>query len=284
MLENIEGLIRDFPAIRTVTVQSGIRYDTEEAPQAVEKLHQLLAGSPVCDGGLTEEDQEFLIDCVGAATVPYLKTFGELISLVVPLSDLIPARRDRLARKGAAGYARAAAEPESLIPLVRSEAVRDDLSAVRPGRASSLPRAISFTGALYSIGLPPEFIGTGRGLARIRELFGQEGVDRMLASYRGLEFDLAWADAYVNLDTAAQILPAQVTSAVRRDVELAREIVGYEPRRPDPAYHLLLETIQPMLRSLVEGGEEAEQTVTGADRTLVQDWLCRLGVLRGSLG
>src|SRR5680860_142382 len=41
MLENIEGLIRDFPAIRTVTGQSGIRYDTEEAPQAVEKLHRL---------------------------------------------------------------------------------------------------------------------------------------------------------------------------------------------------------------------------------------------------
>lgn len=284
MLENIEGLLRDFPAIHTVTVQSAIRYDTGEAPQAVEKLHELLAGPPVCDGGLTEEDEAFLIDCLGAATAPYLETFGDLISLVVPLSDLIPARRDRLARKGAAGYARAAAEPGSLIPLVRSQAVRDDLTAVRPGRARSLPRAISFTGALYSIGLPPEFVGTGRGLARIRELFGREGLERFLASYRGLEFDLAWADAYLNLETAAQILPVEVASAVRRDVELAREIVDYEPRRPDPAYHLLLETIQPMLRSLVAEGEGAEQAVTGADRTLVQDWLCRLGALRGSLG
>src|SRR5660397_49450 len=151
-------------------------------------------------------------------------------------------------------------------------------------RASPRPVPMNSGGSPIEYRAPVKLIARGRLLARIREIFGQEGVDRMLASYRGLEFDLAWADAYVNLDTAAQILPAQVTSAVRRDVELAREIVGYEPRRPDPAYHLLLETIQPMLRSLVEGGEEAEQTVTGADRTLVQDWLCRLGVLRGSLG
>jgi phosphoenolpyruvate carboxylase len=31
------------------------------------------------------------------------------------------------------------------------------------GSLPDLPRTIKYTGALYSIGLPPEIIGTGRG-------------------------------------------------------------------------------------------------------------------------
>ena len=75
------------------------------------------------------------------------------------------------------------------------------------------------------------------------------------------------------------LLPPAALADIERDVELCRELVGYEPRPRDEHYHLLLETIQPMLRSLVQG-----QTMSAADRELVTDWLCRLGALRGSLG
>ncbi|GAB4261969.1 MAG: phosphoenolpyruvate carboxylase [Thermoleophilia bacterium] len=277
-LDSIDTLLADYPGVRTVTIQSGIRYDTEEAAAAVAKLHDRLDARGPCPPRLPPEDQVFLADCVGVATIPYLRTFERLLDLVVPLSDLIPARRDRLARKGPAGYARAAAEPEALIPLVGHEGVRQELASIRPACSRSLPRAISFTGALYSIGLPPEFLGTGRALARVRALFGSDGLERMLAHYRALGVDLAWAERFLNLQTAAALLPPEALAEVRTDVELCREIVGYEPLPRDDGYHLLLETIQPMLRALLTG------TVAAADRELVTGWLCRLGTLRGSLG
>jgi phosphoenolpyruvate carboxylase len=279
MPDNLENLIADFPGMRSVTIQGGIRYDTDQAAATVARLHELLDRQPACDARLSSDDETFLTDCVGAVTVPYLTTFDRLLPLIVPLSDLIPAHRDRLARKGAAGYARAAADPESLVPLIRHETIRAELASLNLTPARNLPRAISFTGALYSIGLPPEFIGTGRGLARVRELFGREGLDRVLGAYRSLAFDLSWAEQFLNLETAKMLLPAGALAEVERDVELCRELVGYQPRPRDEHYHLLLETIQPMLRSLVQG-----QTMSPADRELVTDWLCRLGALRGSLG
>ena len=278
MLEHLADLMDDYPTVRTVTIQSGIRYDTEEAVDAVAALGRLLVEPR--DLSLPDREEErFLLDCVIAGTVPYMTTFDKLLPLVLPLSDVIPARRDRLARKGTAGYARAAAEPERLLPLAGDRRVHDELAALGPRAAASLPRAISFTGALYSIGLPPEFIGTGRALARIRDLFGREGLDRFLAAYRSLAFDLSWAGQYLNLETAGRLLSREALAEVEADVELCRELVGYPERPRDPHYHLLLETIQPMLRTIVDGSGVAE-----SDRDLVKDWICRLGALRGSLG
>lgn len=278
MLEHVEELVADYPAIRTVTIQSGIRYDTDEAPEAVALLGRLLAEerpAPAMD----KEEEGFFIECVAASIAPYLATFDRLLGLVLPLSDLVPARRDRLARKGAAGYARAAAEPDRLARLVRHDGLRAELESLRPMACSSLPRAISFTCALYSIGAPPEFMGTGRALARVRDLFGQEGLSRLLEAYKSLSFDLSWAAQYLNLETAAHLLPPDALEELRLDVALCQELVGYPERQRDEHYHLLLETIQPMLRTVVDGGGLAD-----SDCDLIRDWLCRLGTLRGSLG
>jgi len=276
---NLERLVRDYPGIRTVTIQSGIRYDTEETPEAIAALHKLLPAQVACDARLDEDEHRFLRDCVGAVTVPYLRTFDRLLGLVVALSDVIPAHRDRLARKGPAGYARAAASPESLALLVDDPRVRGDLEALRLTASTSLPRAISFTGGLYSIGLPPEFIGTGRALARVREFFGEEGLRRLLDRYQGLRGDLEWAGRYLDLESAAALLPPEALAEVQEDVALCLEILQLELASPDEHYHLLLQTIQPMLRSQVNG-----QPASAADRDLVREWLCRLGALRGSLG
>lgn len=278
MLEHLEDLVWDYPTVRTVTIQSGIRYDTDEAAEAVASLGRLLA-APRAASLPDEEEERFLLDCVVAATIPYMTTFDRLLPLFLPLSDVVPARRDRLARKGPAGYARAAAEPDRLRHLARDPRIHDELASLPPRAVASLPRAISFTAALYTIGLPPEFIGTGRALARIRDLFGQEGLDRFLAAYRSLAFDLSWAGQYLNLETAGRLLSAEALAEVRQDVELCQEIVAYPDRGRDDHYHLLLETIQPMLRTIIDGSG-----VDASDRDLVTDWLCRLGALRGSLG
>jgi phosphoenolpyruvate carboxylase len=163
--------------------------------------------------------------------------------------------------------------------MVHHEEVKRDLKSVALTPSSSLPRAISFTGAMYSLGVPPEFLGTGRGLARVRELFGEEGLARLRSLYRSLPHDLSSAARFLNLDTARTLLPHEALVEIEEDVRLCRELVGYAEPGPDDRYHLLLETIQPMLRSHL-----TKQELVGPDLDLVREWLSRLGALRGSLG
>jgi phosphoenolpyruvate carboxylase len=278
-LENVDRLIRDYPGLRTVTIQSAIRYDTEEAPAAIQALHERLSEPAPGVPCLTGDEEAFLRDAIGALTVPYLRTFDRLLGVVLPLSDLLPAQRDRLARKGAAGYARAAAEPAFLARLVHDQTVRRDLEDLRLTPSTSLPRAISFTGAMYSAGIPPEFLGTGRGLLRVKELYGQEGLDRVLRAYSGLTADLDLAGRYLNLQAARALLPPEALEEIEEDLRLCAELVGFQQPEPDPRYELLQETIQPMLRSHLTRRE-----LTGPDLELVREWLSRLGALRGSLG
>jgi phosphoenolpyruvate carboxylase len=99
---------------------------------------------------------------------------------VQQLARHVPARRKRKLHIGLFGYARS-------------------MGAVR------LPRAISFTAALYSIGLPPELLG----LEALRE--GDLGLLR--ETYLNLDDDLADAARYLNPDTG--FVPAPVLDAVR---------------------------------------------------------------------
>ena len=283
-LDNIDRLAEDFPGIRTVTVQSGLRYDcgSEAARQVAIRAGELL----VAGGHLayTREEREEITAMVGIFTRHYLESFRPLLPLVISLSDLIPAQRDRLARKSAVGYARDAAQPAKLAAEITDEDISTRLKQVPELKANNLPRAISFTGALYSIGLPPEFIGTGRGLAELEKRYGDEGVDRLLRYHGGLKADLAKAARFADIDTASSHLSPELRRQVREDFELVARHLDVEPGPLDAderRYHTLLETLQPMMKQMVSGGDWGAKT---ADTDLVAEWICRLGRLRGSLG
>ena len=286
-LENLAQLAVDYAGIRTVTVQSGLRYDVGSAAtrqvaiQAGERLGP--AGAVPLAYSAAERDE--ITTLIGMFTLPYLKSFTELLPAVISVSDVIPRQRDRLARKSAVGYARAAAEPAKLAVQIADEAVAGQLAAAPPLVTASLPRAISFTGALYAIGLPPEFIGTGRGLAAVSSRFGEDGVRRLLEIYPGLPADLAQAAHYANPGTAALHLPAAVMARLDEDFKEVSSRLGITAGPAsveDQRYHVLLETVQPLLRQLAAG--EGEWAGEIADRDLVTEWICRLGRLRGSLG
>ncbi|MHB8857885.1 MAG: phosphoenolpyruvate carboxylase [Thermoleophilia bacterium] len=284
-LENFTQLTADFAGIRTVTVQSGLRYDSgsEAARQVAIKAAEELPGVPPLEYGAAERDE--LTGLIGLFTRPYLESFNELLPSVIALSELMPRQRDRLARKSAVGYARAAAQPQKLAAEIPSGEISDAVAAIVPATARNLPRAISFTGALYSIGLPPEFIGTGRGLAELARRRGDEGLKRLLQLYPGLKADMAQAARYANLDAAAAYLPGHLAAQLAVDFEEVSSRLGIEigpASADDRRYHVLLETVQPMLKELV--ANEEEWGGESADRDLVTEWICRLGRLRGSLG
>ncbi len=284
-LDNFERLASEFAGIRTVTVQSGLRYDcgSEAARQVAIKAAEELHGMPPL--AFSAEQRLELTALIGVFTQPYLESFNELLPAVIALSELMPRQRDRLARKSAVGYARAAAQPSKLAAEIGDAEIAAAVAAIEPAAANNLPRAISFTGALYSIGLPPEFIGTGRGLVEVEKRYGQEGISRLMQLYPGMRADFARAARYASLDTASAHLPAGLAGKIATDFSEVSDRLGIDigpASVDDRRYHVLLETVQPMLRQMVSTDEEWRGEA--ADHDLVTEWIGRLGRLRGSLG
>jgi phosphoenolpyruvate carboxylase len=98
-------------------------------------------------------------------TKPYKASIEILAPLINKMAKHIPARRERMLHIGLFGYSRGVGKV-------------------------SLPRAITFTGALYSLGVPPELIGTGRALRQAQKLGYLKTIKRL---YVNLERDLIHA-------------------------------------------------------------------------------------------
>jgi phosphoenolpyruvate carboxylase len=162
-----------------------------------------------------------------------------------------------------------------------------ELLAIDTDIHCTVPRAISFTAALYTVGMPPEFIGVGRGLHEIVQKYGQEGLRFLLSVYPQLKHDLNFALKYMNQKISRGIFSEQLREAYQLDVMYAIEYLHLKERddayREDAFYHTLLKAIRPILlhnlgkqKDLFDDHEE--------EMKILKEWIVKLGKLRGSLG
>lgn len=137
-----ERVLDEYPGIRTLTIQSAFRfgYPETEVRRAIAAINTRLRG-PSSPQDLP--DVPTLRALVDAFRVPYQQTVSAVADEINQVAALLPRRRPRCAPFGNGGYRR------------------------RVG-AARVPRAIELAAALYSLGIPPELIGTGRGLCRVR--------------------------------------------------------------------------------------------------------------------
>ncbi|RJQ52849.1 MAG: phosphoenolpyruvate carboxylase [Actinobacteria bacterium] len=285
-LENIENTLHEFSGVRTVTVQSGMRYDVgpEATRQVADTLRaRLPKGRPRRFDG---EEERLLRRIIAVFAKNYLATFPLILKPVVNIADLVPRRRDRLARISAVGYARDLPKPQALLRPGDDPELAAELEALAFEPGVQLPRAITYTAALYSIGLPPEFIGTGRGLAEVARRLGSDALDWFGSVYPSLADDLAFAARFLDLDNASIFLPDEAMEQIREDVSRVTDRFGVEPGPRDPDdrfYRTLMETSRAMLKELAGiGGEPlSDQEI---ETELVRDWIVKMGKIRGSLG
>jgi len=285
-LENIDNVLATYPGVRTITIQSAMRYDHgfDKTRKLAALLRERLTEKSALR--LAKEEIEVICELVAIFTKHYLSTFFKIHDLICKISDIVPQQRDRLTRYGALGYARDIARPERLAAFINDDELRQELQALRPHLGLPLPRVIAYVASMYSMGVPPEFVGTGRGLNEVRDKYGEEGVRRLIEYYPSIKSDMQFAGRFLGLGVAKDYLPEEVLLEIKRDVEGVEKILGVSvgPQNPDDEFHLtLLETAKPMLKHLLGFNTEVVRNKT-EETQLVRDWIIRQGKIRGSLG
>ncbi len=119
----------EYPSVVTFSIQSAFKFD--HAPDRVRAACEYLKAREI--GPPRQIDEERALAIIERYSDAYRKRVVELAPRINQMAKHVPARRARKLHVGLFGYAR-------------------ELGGV------TLPRAISFTCSLYSLGLPPELI------------------------------------------------------------------------------------------------------------------------------
>lgn len=199
--ETIKETIQEYAGVRTMTIQSAFRYDypMEEVIKAlklIEKTLPTLTYKP-----LEKKEVPDLEWVVKTFATHYRGTIEKIAPLINKIAEGVPGRRERMQHVGLFGYSRGVGKV-------------------------SLPRAIKFNAALYSIGIPPEFIGTGRGLKDAAKAGKLELIKK---HYLNLQADLIHAGKYLNKENLIEVAKKYPAfKAVLEDVQEVENFLGVE--------------------------------------------------------
>jgi phosphoenolpyruvate carboxylase len=139
-------------------------------------------------------------------------TIEAIAPIINRVAQYVPARRERLLHIGLFGYSRGIGKVK-------------------------LPRAIVFTGSLYSLGVPPELIATGRGLLAARKAKMLPLLER---HYPALSEDLRHAGKFLNrenLELLGRELP--MFKEIEKGIDAIEEVLGerFDSEKPQHVIH-----------------------------------------------
>jgi phosphoenolpyruvate carboxylase len=256
---NLDCFLNEYKGVYTATVQSGLKYDFpfEEVKQVVEVLNNKL---PFGEPTLIESDKEkVLLKIIEKFKIKYQLIVEDLASLISSVVSYIPKRRARKLHIGLFGYSR------------NFEGI-------------ALPRAITFAASLYSLGIPPEFIG----LEALNDLSDEE---RSLLNkyYLNLKSDLdavsgflSWQNLnmlmnmYKDVAKRAGMDQERLKSALTRlllDIKVAQEDLGVKFGPRNLSHRKYENTVSNFLISYLERDDQN-----------AKDYLEEAAKLRKSLG
>lgn len=169
--ETVDSFVNEYRGVRTALLQSAFRYDYPKKMviSAIKRLESLLPRG-IADK-ITVAERVEILEMMKIFEGFYKPTIEGIAEIINVIAGDLPKRRERVQHVGLFGYSRG-------------------LGKVR------LPRAIGFTAALYSIGVPPELIGTGRGLGELK--VKSEKLKVLEKFYLNIRQDLKRAGGYLN--------------------------------------------------------------------------------------
>ncbi|EZQ01726.1 phosphoenolpyruvate carboxylase [Candidatus Acidianus copahuensis] len=244
---NYRNALEEYDGVYTFTIQSAFKYDYDEpiVKDAISKINEYTVKEPRI---FTNNEEEILKKIVEG----YVSTYQPIIESLAPAINYIalnlPRRRARKLHISLFGYARSTGKV-------------------------TLPRAISFVGSLYSLGIPPEIIGLS-SLSRLSE----EEWNFLRENYKKMEIDLRESAKFINPDALDRIkdiwnLDEWVTWKIKQDLDFLENNLGipiggsdYESKK-----HVLLSSL-----ALLACKEKREEEL--------REYIREMAILRKSLG
>lgn len=194
----VEKFIEEYKGIQTTTIQSAFRYDFDKDTiiKAIAKLNNTLPKQTAQT--ITAEEESEIQKIIPVFENYYQEVIEELGELINKIAEFLPPRRERVQHVGLYGYSRG-------------------VGGVK------LPRAIGFTASLYSIGIPPELIGTGRGLQSL----SKNNLNLVKKYYLFLKEDLEETGRFLNKENLNHLTKkGKIWLKVAEDVESIEKVLG----------------------------------------------------------
>jgi phosphoenolpyruvate carboxylase len=125
----------------------------------------------------------------------------------------------------------------------------------------SLPRAMKFTASLYSLGIPPEIIGTGRGLREARDM----GLIKTLEKhFPNLHYDLKQIGKYINKENLELLISKdRKWEVIREDIDGIEEFIGCK-LEPERVYHKIHRNLVSSIMLQMEVGDSFDEELEKA--------------------
>ncbi len=199
--ETIKETIDEYSGIRTITIQSAFRYDypldkVKKAIRYIENTLPKLKYTP-----LSRKEVQDVLKVNEVFGGYYKKTVESLAPMINKVAGKVPGRRERMLHIGLFGYSRGMGKV-------------------------SLPRAIKFTGSFYTLGVPPEFIGSGRGF---RDAMRNGTLKTIEKHYQNLRADFIHAGKYLNKENLVELAKRYPEfKAIKEDVQEMENYLGVE--------------------------------------------------------
>ncbi len=250
MPDNINNFLREYAGVRTVTIQSALKYDFDRSmvERTVEKLKRELRKKDANE--MSDEEEREIKSIIKTFTVNYQRKIESLSAVINHIAQYVPKRRARKLHIGLFGYSREVG-------------------------TTQLPRAIKFTAAMYSLGIPPELVGVSalsnlseRQWELLEEYYINWKNDLKSAS----EF-LCWqnlnylmGEKEIVEEVTKKFGLGKVIPEIMEDLELLEQVTGISlgPRNLDHRKHE--NVVNNILISLAKDPEEATRYIVEAGR------------------
>lgn len=273
--QNATNFFEEYKGISTITLQSAIRYNHSETEsgELIKYAREKLSGSPE---RYDQNDKEDLVNMIAILGSRYNQVIQHIAPTISRISSLMPQQRDRLMHGSSTGYSREVPEISGITSLCRKD-LAEELEKSIPSKMLSFPRAIKFTGALYSIGLPPEVIGLGNALEYIQKTIGEDAFENLIRKYYpSIESDINFVFGYLDLKSANRFLPAFAQRTLQSDVDILTNLFNITDFC-EPSYKKLLEIMQP---ELIKPDEQVDENVSH----IIGSTLLQMAKIRRTLG
>ena len=211
--ENVDAVIEEQKGLGSLTVQSAFRYDYEldQVKSAIDRFNEEIPKNRKDYMRLTEEEHAQLNEFNTQVADFFRATVEKIAGIINTIAGKLPSHRERVQHIGLFGYSRGIGDV-------------------------TLPRAIKFTGSLYSIGVPPEMIGSGRALKLAKEMGILDLINKMCPN---LKADFEHAGHYLNRENLDLLCEKnEAFKAVRDEISEIEEIIGCEIG-PSKTHHII---------------------------------------------